>query len=60
MYTYDNILLNSSWNEKYFRQKVVEKNQITFYVQQLFLKNCAIYEIMWEKMVEQDRPQTTV
>ena len=34
MYLYDNTLLNSSWNEKYFRQ-ICRENQNTFYVQYL-------------------------
>jgi len=36
--------------------KVVEKIQLTFYVQRLFSKNFAIYEVMWKDIVEPDRP----
>jgi len=32
----------------------------THYVQQLFLKKCAIYEIMWKNVVERGRPQMTI
>jgi len=36
------------------------ENQNTFYVQQRFLKNCAIFVITWKKTVEPDRPQVTI
>ena len=35
MYTYGTILLNSSYNEKCFRQNVYRKSEHTFHVQQL-------------------------
>jgi len=46
------VLLNSSYNKKCFRQK--------FYVHQLFPQNHSIYKIMWENMVELDRPLMTI
>ena len=44
-----------------FQAKAVEKIKtrilcsVTF-----FLKNCAIYEIMWKNMIEVDRPHLTL
>jgi hypothetical protein len=59
-YTYDNISLSFSLNEKCFRQKLQKQPKHTFYVQYLFSKNCAIIEIMWKNTVQPDRPQMTV
>jgi hypothetical protein len=55
----DNILLNFSYNEKYFRH-ILENIKTQFYVHYLFFENHAIYEIMWKNMVQLDRPQVTV
>jgi len=58
---YDNISLNPSWNEEYFRQKVYRNSKHTFCVQKLFFENPAVYEIMWGKnMVEPDRSQMII
>ena len=46
-----------------FQTKLFTENRNrTFYVQWLFFpsKNRAVYEIMWENMVEPDRPQVTI
>jgi hypothetical protein len=47
MRKYDNILPNSSQNEKYFRQSCREKSENTGYV------HCAVDEIMCKYMVTQ-------
>jgi hypothetical protein len=40
--------------------KTYRENQNTFYVQQCFSKNGAVYEIMWKNMEQPDRPQMTI
>jgi len=62
MYSYDHISLNSSWNEKYFRQNLVDKSKHIFFVQYLFFlkKNRTVYEIMWENVVQWGRPQVII
>ena len=42
-----------------FRQNSQKKSKHTFYVQQLFPESRAVYEIMWQNVVEPDRPQWT-
>jgi hypothetical protein len=42
-----------------FKTKVVEKIKKTFYDQYFFLKNHAIYGLIWKNIVKQDRPQQT-
>ena len=42
-----------------FRTEVVEKMK-TFVFNDLFLENCACYEIMWINILEPDRPQITI
>jgi hypothetical protein len=37
--------------------KSCTENYKTFYFQKLFPPNRAVYEIMWENVTEQDRPQ---
>jgi len=32
----------------------------TFFVEKLFSENCSVYEIIWENMLEPNRPQMTV
>ena len=49
IYIFDHLSLNSSNNEKCFRQKLYRKSKHTFCVQWLFSENRAVYEIMWEK-----------
>ena len=42
--------------------KSCRQNQNTFYVQYLFFafENRAVYEIMWEYIVQPDRPQVRI
>jgi hypothetical protein len=58
-YTFMIILLNSSSNEKYFREQLLRKSKHTFYVQSFFFLNGAIYEIMWKRIAELDKSQMT-
>jgi hypothetical protein len=46
MYLYDNTLLNSSWNEKCFRQ-ICRENQNTFYVQHFFFPEIVL---LWDNV----------
>jgi hypothetical protein len=59
IYIFYHILLNSSLNEKYFRQLLQRKSKHTFYVQELVFQNHAIYEIMWKNIVKPGRPKMT-
>jgi len=43
-----------------FRQKLSRKSNHTFYVQLLFPENRAVYVIMWENIVQPDRPHITI
>ena len=57
-----NIKLNSSKNGKYFRQKLYRISKhvlcsITLFP--LFFENHAVYELMWENIVQPDRPKRT-
>ena len=56
MHIYDNIWLDSSYSEKYFRQNLFTKPKHTIYIQKVFSKIHAIYEIMNKNMIEPDRP----
>jgi hypothetical protein len=49
MYVYGNISLNSSWNEKCFRQSLYRKSKHTFCVQELLSENCAVRNIVKKK-----------
>jgi len=60
LYVCDNISLDSSWKEKCFRKKCCRENQNTFYVQQRFSENRALYEIMWENVAEPQMAQVTM
>jgi hypothetical protein len=61
MQIYDNISPNSSWNEKYFGRKFVEKNQNThFMFSDGFSENLSFYEIIWKNTVERHRPKMTI
>jgi hypothetical protein len=60
MYIYNGISANCSENEKCFRHKLQRKRKHTFYVQQLFSENRAVYEIMWKNMVQPDTPQKII
>jgi hypothetical protein len=56
---YDNISLNYSYEEKYFKSKVLRKSKYAFYIQHLFFKkNRAVYELISTNMVEPEKPQT--
>jgi hypothetical protein len=57
---YDNISVNSSQNEKYFRQKLYRKSKHIFYAQRHFYDNSAVYEIMWINMVQPVMPETAI
>jgi len=56
MYIYDNMWLNSSYDEEYFRQKLYGKSKysVTFF----FSENRAVCEIRLKSMVQLDRPHT--
>jgi hypothetical protein len=55
-----NISPNSSCNEKCSRHHLQRKSKHTFYVQQIFIKNSAFYEVMWKNILGEDRPQMTI
>ena len=55
MYICGSRLLNSSKNEKRFRQNCREKTQML--CSAMFSQNRAVYEITWKNIVEPDRPQ---
>jgi len=42
-----------------FQTNMQKKSKNTFYVQQLFPESRAVYEVMWQNVVEPDRPQVT-
>jgi len=61
MYIYDNISLNSSYNEKCFGDKRCRKSQNTAFIfKKVFKENHVVYEIMLKNTVEPDRPQVTI
>ena len=60
MYIYDDISLNSSQNEKRFRQKLYKKSKHTFYVQERFSENRTVHEIKWKNVIQTDRPLLTI
>jgi hypothetical protein len=43
-----------------FQAKVVGKIKTHFMLNKLFSENRAVYEIMWENMVQPDIPQMTI
>jgi hypothetical protein len=43
-----------------FYTTVVGKTKHTFHIQQFFSENRAVYEILWQNMVDPDRPQMTI
>jgi hypothetical protein len=43
-----------------FQTKTVEKNETRFMFSNFFFENRAVYEIMWRKTVESDRPQAAI
>jgi len=56
------ISLISSWNEKCFREKVVEKIETHILCSLTFfsLENHAAYEVVWKNIVERGRPYMTI
>jgi hypothetical protein len=60
MTMYNKITLNVSENEKYFRQNVKRKPKHTFYIQDFFSEDRAVYELVCKHMVQPDRPQRTI
>ena len=51
--------LNSCYNEKCFRQNSQRKSKHALCVQKLFFRKSVLCEVMWENMVESERPQMT-
>jgi hypothetical protein len=41
-------------------KKLQRKSKHTYYVQQRFSENNAVYEIMWKNVVALDKPQFTI
>jgi len=60
MHIYDGISLNSSWNERRFRQTLQRKSKCTFHVQYIYPENRAFYEIMWKNMAQPDLTRMTI
>ena len=58
-YMYDNVLLNSSYNEKCFREKLQRKSEYTFYVLSIFSDSRAVYEIMLKNIAQPEMSQMT-
>jgi hypothetical protein len=52
MYIYDKISVNSSWKEKYVRQKLLRKAKYIFYVQEPFSRNSSR---LWDNVEEYGR-----
>jgi hypothetical protein len=50
-YIYDNTSLSYSQKDKYLTQKSCQGNQNTHLMFNIFSENCAIYEIMWKKIL---------
>ena len=53
--------MNTAMHYRYIGKDVSDivcrKNRNTFYVQKLYIRNLAIWEIMWKNIVEQGRSQ---
>jgi len=60
MRIYDKDSLNSSWNEKYFRQSLPLKARNILCSITFFSENRAVYEIMWKKRVEPHTSQMKI
>jgi hypothetical protein len=52
MHIYDYISVSSSLNDKYFSENFQRKTKRTFYVEELFPENRAVYEITWKIIVK--------
>ena len=57
---FGHILHNSSYNEKYLRQKLYRKLKNILSSIIFFSENRTFYEIMWRKIVQPAKPQTTI
>ena len=59
VYIYDDVSLNSSENGETFRHSCGSENQNTHFMFNNFFswKNGVVCEIVWENMVQPDRPQ---
>jgi hypothetical protein len=60
MYIYENISLSSSYNEKCIRQNLHLNSKHTCHVAKVFFENRAVYEIMWQNIVQLGKPQVTI
>jgi hypothetical protein len=49
-YIYDNISLNSTENEKYIGDKIVEKIKTLFFVKKPFSEKRAVCGIIWKNL----------
>jgi len=59
-YTIFDISLNSSQNDKYFRQ-LCRINRNTLYIfNNFFSENRAVFKVIWKNVVEPDRSQMTI
>jgi hypothetical protein len=52
VYIYDNILLNSSKDTKYFKDNVYGRSKHIFYFDNFCPENGAVYAVMWKHTVE--------
>jgi hypothetical protein len=52
IYIFDHILFSSSYNGKYFRQKLQKKSKSISCSLTFFFENRAVYEIMWKNNVQ--------
>ena len=59
VHIYNIISLNSSYNEKFFRQKLYRKSKHTFLCSITFSESSTVCETMWKNMVEPGSPQIT-
>jgi len=60
IYIFDNSSLSSSYNEKCFRQSCRDNQNTHFMFDNFFSEYRTVYGIMWENIVEPDRPQTAI
>jgi hypothetical protein len=59
-YIRDNISVNSSQNDKCFRQICTQNQNTHFVVNNFFFSKKVVYEIMWKNTTELGRPQMTI
>ena len=60
MYSYDNISLNSSYYEKFFRQTYSEYQYTHFMSNNVSSENLVDCDTMWKNVVQPDRPLVTI